>query len=386
MPSRNSCAISERTARSLLVALADICRRHGPEYRAKDKDRLPKSHLAAMQAIAPCRTAALGGHVYQCTDCGALAYSYHSCKNRHCPTCQNDEATHWLEKPRALLLPVPYFLVPCTLPEELRPVARSHQKRMYNLLFQTSAAALKDLALAPTHLGGQLGMVGVLHTWTRERAYHPHVHDLVPGGALSPDGSRWFSPRYDNWVVPVRARSTIFRGKCKAELTRAGLLGDVPSHVWHTPWVTHCKPGGTGKEVRTSFAPYIRRIAITNNRIETLADGSVTFRCKESASNQWQRRTLAAEECIRRFLQHVLPQGFSKVRYYGFLSPTCRHSLAHLRHLLTTFSCPLPAPHDGENSSPREPRSAAPKALPCTRCGGQLVLIQQLSRPKRAPP
>src|SRR5712692_4178375 len=177
-----------------MVELADIFRRYGPEYRAKFADHMPPSHLKAMTAIEQCRTEALGGHVYQCTECGDLEYSYHSCKNRHCPKCQNDEATRWLEQQRVLLLPVPYFLVTFTLPEALRPVARSHQSLIYNLLFQTSAAALQALALDPHSLGGQIGMVGVLHTWTRDLASHPHVHDLVPGGALSLEGSQWLSP------------------------------------------------------------------------------------------------------------------------------------------------------------------------------------------------
>ena len=202
-----------------MIELADIFRHHGPAYRAKFKDRMPQSHLAAMEAIEQCRTEALGGHLYQCTECGALEYSYHSCKNRHCPKCQNEAATRWLEQQRALLLPVPSFLVTLTLPEALRPVARAHQHRLYNLLFQTSAAALQVLALDPHSLGGQIGLVGVLHTWTRDMAYHPHVHDLVPGGALSAEGSQWLSPRSDAWLVPVRALSKLFRGTFKAALT-----------------------------------------------------------------------------------------------------------------------------------------------------------------------
>ena len=205
-----------------MVELAEIFRRYGPAYRAKFQDRMLPSHLAAMQAIEQCRTEALGGHLYQCHDCGELEYRYHSCKNRHCPKCQNAATTRWLEQQRTLLLPVPYFLVTFTLPEELRPVARSHQHRLYNLLFQTSAAALQTLTLDSHYLGGQIGMVGVLHTWTRDMAYHPHVHYLVPGGALSPEGTRWLSPRATAWLVPVRALSRLFRGKFKAALIPYG--------------------------------------------------------------------------------------------------------------------------------------------------------------------
>jgi hypothetical protein len=238
-----------------MVELAEIFQRHGPEYRARFGDRMPPSHLAAMQAIEQCRTEALGGHVYQCTECEELEYRYHACKNRHCPTCQHEETTRWLHKQQELLLPVPSFLLTLTLPEPLRSVARSHQRCIDNLLFQTSAAALKKLALDPSYLGGQIGMLGVLHTWTRAMAYHPHVHDLVPGGALSPDGSTWLAPHSADWLVPVRALSNIFRGKFKEELTTAELIDHGPAYVWQQAWVTHCKPAGTGKEVITLLCP-----------------------------------------------------------------------------------------------------------------------------------
>lgn len=178
-----------------MVELADSFRRHGPDYRARFGHRMPTSHLVAMQDIAPCRTEALGGHVYQCTDCRALAYRAHSCKNRHGPTCQHLDATRWLDTQRALLLPGPSFLVTFPLPEELRPLARSHQQLLSTLCFRTSSAALKDLALDPPYLGGHLGMLGVLHTGTRDLASHPHVHSLVPAAALPPTASRWLSPR-----------------------------------------------------------------------------------------------------------------------------------------------------------------------------------------------
>jgi hypothetical protein len=347
-----------------MVELADIFWRHGPEYRAKFQDRMPRSHLEAMEAIEHCRTEALGGHVYQCMACGALEYSYHSCKNRHCPKCQHEEATQWLEKQRELLLPVPYFLVTFTLPEELRPVARSQQRLIYNLLFQTSAATLKTLAQDPDYLGGQIGMVGVLHTWTRDMAYHPHIHYLVPGGALSLDGSTWLSPRYADWLVPVRALSKIFRGKFKEALTKAGLVEHVPPQVWQKDWVVHCEPAGTGNEVLTYLVPYIRRIAITNNRIEKLEDGRVTFRFKESGSLVWKHLTLPAEEFIRRFLQHVLPKGFRKVRYYGFLSPHGRQALAQSRTLLQACPSNDRAADSGHNrehqDTPPTPMDAVP--------------------------
>jgi len=369
-----------------MVEFAEIVRRHGPAYRAKFADRIPQNHLAAMEAIAHCRTEALGGHVSQCAACGDLEYRYHSCKNRHCPKCQNDETTRWLGQQRALRLPVPYFLVTFTLPEALRPVARSHQILLYTLLFQSSAAALKALALDPKYLGGQLGLVGVLHTWTREMAYHSHVHYLVPGGALSPDGSTWRPPRSAEWLVPVHALSSLFRGKCKAALINAGLFDHVPPQVWNKGWVTHCQPAGTGTEVLTYFAPSIYRIAITNNRLEKLEDGYVTFRVKERTSHAWTHRTLPAEECMRRFLQHVLPKGFPKVRYYGVLSPSRRPALAQLRTLLAACPSPDQVAKSGHPRDRHETPPAPEAALHCRSCGGPLVFLCRLLPQKRRPP
>lgn len=369
-----------------MVELADIFRHHGPAYRAKFADRLLPSHLAAMKAIEHCRTEARGGHLYQCTACGELEYSYHSCKNRHCPKCQNEAATRWLEQQRTLLLPVPYFLVTFTLPEELRPVARSQQHCLYNLLFQTSAAALQALTLDPHYLGGQIGMVGVLHTWTRDMAYHPHVHYLVPGGALSPDGTQWLSPRSDAWLVSVRALSRLFRGKFKAALTTANLCALVPPQVWHTDWVTHCQPAGTGTEVLTYFAPYIYRIALTNNRLETLKDGHVTFRFKKRRGAGWKRLTLPAEAFVHRFLQHVLPRGFVKVRSYGVLSPSRRKMLPQIRTLLA--ACPSNAPA-AERVLPRDGHQTCPAPTQerrCRICGGPLLFLVRLSPHTREPP
>jgi hypothetical protein len=369
-----------------MVELAEIFRRYGPAYRAKFKDRMLPSHLAAMEAIEQCRTEALGGHLSQCADCGELEYSYHSCQNRHCPKCQNATATRWLDQQRALLLPVPYFLVTFTLPEDLRPVTRAYQHCLYNLLFQTSAAALQALALDPHYLGGQLGMVGVLHTWTRDLAYHPHVHYLVPGGALSPDGSTWLSPRSTAWLVPVRALSRLFRGKFQAALTTTGLANRVPPQVWDKAWVTHCQPAGTGTEVLAYFAPYIYRIAITNNRLEALDDGHVTFRFKKRTGTGWKRLTLPAEAFIHRFLQHVLPKGFPKVRSYGLLSPSRRKGLPQIRTLLAAGPSNAPAAASAPARPRPQPSPSPTQERRCRGCGGLLIFLGRLAPYPREPP
>lgn len=265
-------------------------------------------------------------------------------------------------------------------------MARSHQHCLSNLLFQPSAAALQALALDPHSLGGQIGMVGVLHTWTRDLAYHPHVHSLVPGGALSPEDTQWLSPRCDAWLVPVRALSALFRGTFKAALTTAGLHPPVPPQVWHKDWVTHWKPAGTGTEVLTYFAPSIYRIALTNNRLETLEDGHVTFRVKKRSGTGWHRLTLPADAFIHRFLQHVLPKGFPKVRSYGFLSPSRRTVLPQLRTLVAACPRNAPAPESKPPRAPHQPRPTPAQERRCKQCGGPLVFLGRLSPHPRKPP
>ena len=229
-------------------------------------------------------------------------------------------------------------------------------------------------------------MVGVLHTWTREMAYHPHIHYLVPGGALAPDGAQWLSPRSPDWLVPVHALSALFRGKFKAALTTTGLHAQVPPQVWTKGWITHCLPAGTGTEVLAYFAPYLRRIAITNTRLETLEAGHVTFRVKERTGHAWTHRTLPAEEFIRRFLQHVLPKRFIKVRYYGVLSPNRRRALAQSRTLLAACSSHDQVAQSGHNRKRHEPPPAPEVARHCRTCGGPLVCLFRLLPNKRRPP
>jgi hypothetical protein len=339
-----------------------------------------------MQAIARCRTEALGGHVYQGPACGALEYRDHSGKNRHCPQCQQAAATQWLAQPQRLLLPVPYGLGPVTLPAALRPLARSHQRLLYHLLFHTSAAAFQTRALAPPYLGGQRGMVGVLHTWPRALASHPQVHDLVPGGALSPEGAQWFAPRCAAWLVPVRARSRLFRGKCTAALTTAGLCECSPSQVWHKDWGTHCQPAGTGTAVLASCAPYIYRLALTNTRLAKLEDGHGTFRFTRRSGAGWKRLTLPAETFLHRFRQPGLPWRVSQGRSYGLLRPSRRQGLPQLRPRLA--ACPRNAlvtqSPPAQDRPP--PRSVPAQERRCRTCGGLLVFLGRLSPHPREPP
>jgi hypothetical protein len=267
-----------------MVEIAEMFRIHGPAYRAKFGDRMLPSHRRAMQDIAQCRTETLGGQVYHCETCQEYHYSYHSCKNRHCPKCQQDQAEQWLDDQKRLLLPVPHFLGTFTLPVELRALARRHQKTLYNILFRSSSEALQELALDPRFIGGRIGMVGVLHTWTRDLRYHPHVHYIVAGGGLSAEGT-WLSSRQD-FLVHVKPLAMIFRAKFRAQLQKTDLFPRVDESVWNKDWVVHCEPVGTGKEAFKYLAPYIFRVAISNNRILKLEDDQVTFQYKESATDQ----------------------------------------------------------------------------------------------------
>jgi len=319
-----------------MVELADILAQHGPAYRAKYGDRMPRSHRRALRDIEHCRTPTLGGHVYRCPACAQKQYLYHSCRNRHCPKCQQDKGQRWLAAQRERLLPVSYFMLTFTLPADLRPIARSHQRLIYHLLFSASAQAAQRLARDKQRIGGQVGMLGVLHTWGRSLVYHPHVHYLVPGGGLGEDG-HW-RPTRANFLLPAKALSKLLRGKFRDALRRANpaVFAQVPAQVWRQDWVVHCQPVGKGVNAVRYLAPYIFRVAISNRRIVRLTNGKVTFRYRATDTGALKTCSLPAEEFIRRFLQHVLPRGFVKVRYYGFLSSGQRIRLSALKMQLGT--------------------------------------------------
>jgi hypothetical protein len=362
-----------------VIEMAEIFRRYGPEYREKFGERMPPSHRQAMAAIEQCRTEALGGHVYHCEVCDEAVYSYHSCKNRHCPKCQNETAEQWLVEQRELLLPTPYFMVTFTLPADLKQVARSNPKSLYNILFRTSAAALQQLAQDPRFVGGRIGMVGVLHTWARDLSYHPHVHYLVPAGALAPDGQRWLPARQD-FLVHVKPLSILFRAKFRDELKKTPLFDLVPTETWTKDWVVHCQPVGNGVAALKYLAPYIFRVAISNNRILKLEDDRVTFRYKDSETGETRHCTVSAEEFIRRFLQHVLPRGFVKVRYYGFFSHSNRHLLSQVRRLLGSSN--IAKQTDLQPASP----TSQDRALRCPKCGQAMRLVETLQPKRHRPP
>lgn len=312
--------------------IADIFTRYGREYRNRYGGNMLPSHGKAMRDIIDCRTEVMGGHVEECDnpECGRVEYRYHSCCNRSCPKCCSERSHDWLEKRLNEVLPVKYFHLVFTLPTVLRMIVRSHQKILLSILMQSAAYALKKLSLDPRYVGGEIGILSVIHTWTRTLVYHPHVHCLVPAGGLTSDGE-WIDAHND-FLVPVKALTKIFRAKF-VELT-CKVLPDLklPGSIWKTDWNVYCKPCIQGEEKIVEYlARYVYRIAIGNNRIVSVENGEVTFKYKDSSDYQTKTMTLSAMEFIRRFLQHVLPEGFKKVRYYGLWSPSNRKKLRQIQ-------------------------------------------------------
>ncbi len=335
-----------------MIEVADILRLHGPAYR--QAHRLLPSQQKVLEELVRCRTAACGGQLYRCDHCGQEHYSYHSCRNRHCPKCHRQQTERWLIHHRARLLPCAYYLLTFTLPAPLRALAYAQQKALYGLLLSSAAAALQKLAWDPRYVGGHLAMLAILHTWTRAMLYHPHVHLLVSAGGLAKDRQHWVSARHPAFLVPGFALSKIFRGKFRAGLKKLGLLGQIPSAVWQQNWVVHCQHAGQGQKVLDYLARYVFRIAIL------------------------QRVNLSAEEFIRRFFLHVLPRGLVKVRSYGLFSAHCAEQLEQARSLLEAQK-----PDSGPQPSPvlqlSSPNPSDPLPPLCPRCRiGHLVWIASL--------
>jgi len=362
--------------------LADILRLHGPDYVAKHRDRLLPSHRRAIQDICTCRTEALGGHLYRCPKCHQEHYQYHSCKNRHCPKCQNNQADRWIEQQRDLLLPVLYFMATFTLPKGLRSLARSHQKLLYGLLFHASHQALQKLASDPKFLGGTLGMMGVVQSWTRDLRYHPHLHYLIPGGALATDGHTW-QPARHNYLLPEKPLARIFRAKFRDLLKKKGLFDQVPLKIWRQNWVVDIIAVGSGEPALKYLAPYIFRVAISNRNILRLQGEQVTFRYRDSKTHTTRTATLPAERFIARFLQHVLPRGFQKVRTYGLLHPKQRRLLAIVKKQLEPHSPQTVEPSLHPHSTRHLPPQPTP--LLCPHCACQLIHVREIRR-NRGPP
>jgi Putative transposase/Transposase zinc-binding domain len=362
-----------------MLELADIVRAVGPQERARLA--LLPSQQRALQAIVQCRTAALGGDLYQCTHCGRLHYSYHSCGNRHCPKCHGQQTQAWLQRESRRLLPCAYDLVTFTVPAELRALARSRHKLFYGLLLKCAAASLQKLCRDPQWLGAQPSLLGVLHTWTRALLYHPHAHFLVSAGGLSADGQQWVEPKNAAFLVPVQALSRIFRAKLRRALKDQNLLSAVPREAWTKDWVVHIQHAGRGEKVLGYLARYVFRIALSNSRLERFENGQVTFRYRDNRTQQLRRVCLPAVEFLRRFLDHVLPKGFAKVRHYGLASTNNQARQAQALVLLEKLQAA--GTPSSQPSAPSTPTPAATQPLRrCPYCGiGQLEWADEIRRP-----
>ncbi len=382
------------------LEVADIFRAVGDSYRAAQAGHLSLAQLKVMSAIRNCRTAALGGHLEGCEDCGHLRIAYNSCRNRHCPKCQGVAARQWLAAREADLLPVGYFHVVFTVPAEVADIAFQNKAVVYDLLFQAASETMVTIAANPRHLGVRIGITAVLHTWGSAMTHHPHIHMVVPGGGISLDGERWISSR-PAFLLPVRVLSKLFRRLFLTrlhELHTAGRLHFFGDHVelndqrsfrhYLAPlrkkkWVVYAKPPFAAPEAVLAYlSRYTHRIAISNRRLISFDETGVTFRYKDYRRDGAERQrtmTLAADEFIRRFLLHVLPKGFHRIRHYGLLATAGRKAnVARARKLLAA-----PEPSETEELAP-EP---APRP-PCPCCGGRMVVIEVFERSAqpRAPP
>jgi len=362
-----------------MLELADILRQTAPADLQALGEHLNARQRRALDDLRRCRTPALGGSLYVCDTCGTLAYAYHSCRNRHCPTCQEDRAQRWLERLRARLLPCDHYLLTFTLPAALRPLALAHPTLVYATLLREAAASLQALADEPAWVGGRLGILAVLHTWSRTLTFHPHAHLLVTAGGLAPDGTAWRKPRYARFLVPGYLLSTLFRTRVHTALARLGLTQGVDPAVWARPWVVHVQHVGAGHFAARYLARYVYKVALRNERLERFHDGQVTFRYTPSGTRDTRRMTLPLQEFLRRFLLHVLPHGFAKIRYFGLLSPTARADLERARTLLERAR-PAPAP------KPATEPPASPAPRPCPHCCSGYLQLQATWTRSRAPP
>lgn len=368
-----------------MIEIAEVFRRFAADYLSAHGASMLPSHRRAIEDILACRTATLGGQVWHCEACNTEVFSYHSCGNRSCPKCHTAQTQEWLERRQSELLPVPYFHITITVPAELRAVLRANQRDGYGVLMQACAAAIIELARDPRYVGGTVAVLAVLHTWTQQLDLHPHVHCLVSGGSISEDATTW-RPAHRKFLVPVKALAKLVRGKFRAMLGRKRPDLAIPDAVWRTPWVLHVTAWGSGEQAVLDYlARYVFRVALTNARIVGLDDETVTIQYKERKTGRQRTCRLSGEEFMRRFLQHVLPRGFHKVRYSGLWHPVQRHNAARVRQMLQLQAPPEPG-LPPELVLPSREQSAAEPMAPiepriCPHCHqGRLVFIRTLSR------
>ena len=343
--------------------IQDIFTTYGPEYLERFGESMPAAHKNTLNAIMNCGKGAFGMNFFACDDCGNTILHPCSCGNRHCPICQHAKTTRWLETQLRKRLPCNYFLITFTVPKEVRPFLRKHQRAGYDALFDAAANAIKKLAKDPRFVGAdEVGAVAVLHTWGRTLNYHPHIHFIVPGGGLSKNRTEWRAAK-PGFFIRVEPLSSIFRAKFRDVIKKHGLLESIDNTAWLKAWNVNSQAVGNGESALKYIAPYVFRVAISNNRIVNSDNGKVTFKYKKSHSNRFRNMTVDASEFIRRFLQHVLPTGFMKIRHYGFLSSNAATPLDTIRNLICAIYEIVKEPE--KETQPTTDYSG----FPCERCG-----------------
>jgi len=368
-----------------MIELAEVFRRFAADYLSAHGASMLPSHRRAIADILDCRTAALGGQVWRCEACSSEVFSYHSCGNRSCPKCHTAQTREWLEHRQAEMLPVPYFHITITVPAELREVLRANQRDGYAVLMQACAAAIIELAGDPRYVGGTVAVLAVLHTWTQQLSLHPHVHCLVSGGGISGDASAWH-PARRNFLVPIKALAKLIRGKFRAMLRCKRPDLGIPDAAWRKDWILHVSTRGNGEQAVLDYlARYVFRVALTNARIVGLDDATVSIQYKERKTGRARTCRLSGDEFMRRFLQHVLPRGFHKVRYFGLWHPSQRHNAARVRQMLQLQAAPKVDPPPQPVVPPIEPGAEPmPPIEPpqiCPHCHhGRLIFVRALTR------
>jgi hypothetical protein len=360
-----------------MTTIKQIFERFGPQYQSRFGHKMPYVHQKTIAAIVNCRSGHYGLTIYQCSACGKYHHVHRCCGNRHCPNCQHQKSRQWLDRQMNRRLCGQHFLVTFTVPEQLRAFIRSHQRIGYAAMFAASSQTLKKLAADEKYIGGDLpGFLGVLHTWGRQLQYHPHIHYVVAGGALSKNDQSWH-PSQRAFFLPVKAMSKIYAAKFRDQIIAAGLYDLIPADVWQTNWVVNCKAVGCSTASLKYLSAYVFKVAISDSRIVKVENGRVFFRYRKSKSNRLRTICLDAAEFIRRFLQHVLPTGFMKIRYYGFLSPKCPLSLEKINALIQfTSGFALKEPE-------KQPESVFQPT--CSHCGGLLKYLASLLPYQMAP-
>lgn len=356
-----------------------------PAYLEQFGPSMPARHREVLEKILSCRTPELGGQLFQCPDCSGFHYRYHSCNDRHCPQCGQTDADDWFNRQKQrLLLPVPYFLVTFTVPEEIRHFIRSHQKIALDLLFACSAKSMQDLAGNPRRLGAQLGMLGVLHTWSRTLIYHPHIHYLVPAGGLTPDGRRW-KPTRHKFLLPVKPLGAHMRTLFKKALQEEhpDLFEEVPAKVWKRHWNVDSRAAGSGENALRYLSRYVFKTATGNRKVQLLPDGQLLWTYRHNKTGKTTSLKLHPTEWMRRYLQHILPSGFARVRTFGWLHPAAKvrgnkvRALLGQKPVLTSEEQTKwdPPPDPDTTAPPTQPSITESKPACCPRCRVPMRLI-----------